>query len=378
MRRHLAAAAAGAVAALAAAAPAAHADYRIDGRGFGHGVGLAQYGAMGYASRTSHTWRWIVRHYYPGTGRRTVRGARIRVLIKETGAARVAGATLARGVDGRRVTLRAARTYRFVGWTTDGVRAIDLATGRTLAHLHGPVRLSGPAPLRVLSQGDNGVNDGRYRGDVVLTRDAAQVLVIDDVGIESYLFGVVPAEMPSGWPVEALRSQAVVARSYALTSRRPPAPFDVYSDTRSQAYRGVAGETARTTAAVRATRGVVVTYGGAIAQTLFSASSGGRTAAVEDAFGGAPVPYLVSVDDPYDTLSPYHDWTVTLADAGAAKRLAPVLQGDLVDLAVVATTATGRAATVRVTGTLGAADVPAATVRTLLGLRSTWFAITRA
>jgi stage II sporulation protein D len=364
--------------AVLAVAPAARADYRIDGHGLGHGVGLAQYGAMGYARNTAHTWRWIVRHYYPGTGRRTVASTRIRVRIKETTAARVRGATLVRGVQGRRVRLRDTRTYRFVPWRTDGVRAIDLSAGRTIAYLHGPVRVTGPAPLTVLGFGDNGVPDGHYRGDVLLRRDADQVLVVEDVGLESYLFGVVPAEMPPGWPAQALRAQAVVARSYALTSRRPTEPFDVYADTRSQAYRGVDGEIAPTTAAVRATLGVVVTYGNTIAHTLFSSSSGGRTAAVEEVFGGAPVPYLLSVDDPYDTLSPYHDWTVSLTDTDAATRLKSVLQGDLVDLAVVATTPRGRAATVRVSGTLGTVDVPATTARSLLGLRSTWFAIAHA
>jgi stage II sporulation protein D len=159
-------------------------------------------------------------------------------------------------------------------------------------------------------------------------------------------------------------------------SRRPGEPFDVYADTRSQMYRGVVAETSRTTDAVRATRGVVVTFGGVVARTLFHSSSGGRTAAVQDAFGGAPVPYLVSVPDPYDTVSPYHDWSVSLTDAAAASRLASVLQGELLDIAVVALTPTGRAATVRITGTLGTVDLPAATARTLLGLRSTWFTVT--
>ena len=365
--------------ALAAAAPAARADYRIQGHGFGHGVGLAQYGAMGYALKGARSWPWIVGHYYPGTGRRTIAGgSHMRVRLKETSAIRVSGGTLAlgfQGAQGRRVTLRATRTYRFAPWGADGLQVIDLSNHHTLVYLHGPVRLTAATPLRLIGRADNGVTDGRYRGALVLSRDGAQVLAVEDVGIESYLFGVVPAEMPSSWPAQALRAQAVVARSYALTSLRRTQPFDVYSDTRSQAYRGVTGETAATTDAVRATRGVVVSYAGSIAHTLFSSSSGGRTAAVEEAFGGAPVPYLVSVDDHYDTLSPYHDWTVTLTDADAAKRLAGVLHGDLVDIAVVATTPTGRAATVRVTGTLGTTDVPAATVRSLLGLRSTWFAI---
>jgi stage II sporulation protein D len=95
-------------------------------------------------------------------------------------------------------------------------------------------------------------------------------------------------------------------------------------------------------------------------------------------FGGSAVPYLRSVDDPYDTVSPYHRWTVELTDADAARLLAEVRQGDLLDLRVVAQTPSGRAALVRVVGTLGTVDIPGTTARTLLGLRSSWFAITRA
>jgi stage II sporulation protein D len=181
--------------------------------------------------------------------------------------------------------------------------------------------------------------------------------------------------VPAEWPVEALRSHTVGARSYALTSRRPSEPFDVYADTRSQAYRGVAGETARTTDAVRTTSGIVVAFGTSIARTLFHSSSGGRTAAVEEVFGGPPVPYLSSVADPYDRLSPHHDWTVTLTDEEAERRLAPVLAGDLVGVAVTVRTPSGRAAIVRVTGTLGTRDVQGTTVRSLLDLRSTWFSV---
>ena len=154
------------------------------------------------------------------------------------------------------------------------------------------MRLTGPAPLRVLGAADNGVKDGRYRGAIVLRRDAAQVLVVDDAGLEDYLLGVVPAEMPASWPAEALRSQAVVARSYALTSRSPVEPFDVFADTRSQVYRGVDAESPRSTDAVRATGGIVLMFGTTVARTLFHSSSGGRTASADEVFGGAPVPYL--------------------------------------------------------------------------------------
>ena len=165
---------------------------------------------------------------------------------------------------------------------------IEAATGHARAHLHAPVRLTGGSTLRVLGPAESGVTGGRYRDAIVLHRAGDHVLVVNDVGLERYLYGVVPAEMPAAWPVEALRSQAVVARSYALTSRRPSEPFDVYADTRSQAYRGVAGETARTTDAVRTTSGIVLMFGTNIARTLFHSSSGGRTAAVEEVFGGPP------------------------------------------------------------------------------------------
>src|SRR5204863_8675163 len=124
---------------------------------------------------------------------------------------------------------------------------------------------------------------------------------------DSYLLAVLPAEMPSHWLQQALDDQAVAARSYALSSLRPGASFDVYPDTRSQEYLGIGTERSTTDAAVEETAGRVLTWHGEVARTFFSASSGGRTAANEDAWPGMqPVPYLRSVADPYDTVSPYH------------------------------------------------------------------------
>ncbi len=299
----------------------------------------------------------------------------MRVRLKQAANARVSMATIAVDARGRRAAIHATSEYRFEAWSTDGLAMIEAANGHVRAHLHAPVRLTGGSMLRLLGPAETGVTGGRYRDALVLHRAGDDVLVVNDIGLERYLYGVVPAEMPSAWPVEALRSQAVVARSYALTSRRPTEPFDVYADTRSQAYRGVAGETARTTDAVRATSGTVLMFGTSIARTFFHSSSGGRTAAVEEVFGGPPVPYLVSVPDPYDRLSPHHDWTVTLSDEEVAHRLGAVVLGDLVDVTVTARTASGRAAAVRVTGTLGTRDLPGTTARSLLGLRSAWFSV---
>ena len=90
---------------------------------------------------------------------------------------------------------------------------------------------------------------------------------------------------------------------------------------RSQVYRGVLAEIAASTAAVQATRGEVVTVGGQVAQTFFFSTSGGRTAANEEGFGGSPISYLRSVEDPHDDLSPVHTWTARFTRREAQRKL---------------------------------------------------------
>jgi stage II sporulation protein D len=357
------------------AAAAARADVRIDGHGFGHGVGLAQYGAFGYAGQEGRDFGFILAHYYPGTTVGRVPRARLRVRLKESPALRVTSAVLARGGQ-RTERLRPTRTYRFAPWRADQLRLIDLSAHRTLAHLTAPARVTaGSTPLELVGRAENGVTGGRYRGAMLMARTPTGVVAIEDVDLEQYLGGVVAAEMPPNWPAAALQAQAVAARSYALRSRRPGAPFDVFADTRSQGYAGVSGEQPTALSAVRATRGLAVLFGGSVAQTLFHSSSGGRTAAVEDVFDSPPLAYLTSVDDPYDTLSPFHDWSVALPEAEVAQKLG--VPTDFSDIGVATKTPSGRAATVRVTGPFGTRDFAASVVRTKLGLRSTWFDITR-
>ena len=239
-----------------------------------------------------------------------------------------------------------------------------------------PGARDGGSMLRVFGPAESGVTGGRYRDVIVLHRAGDHVPIVDDVGLERYLYGVVLAEMPAAWPGEALRSQAVVARSYALTSRRPSEPFDVYADTRSQADRGVAGETAHTTEAVRATSGIVLMFGTNIARTL-SFLLGRSHRRGRGGLRRPPMPYLRSVADPYDRLSPHHDWTATLTDE-EAERDSPQ--------SWPATSSTSRSppgprADARrpcaVIGTLGNRDVPGTTARTLLHLRSAWFSVIR-
>jgi stage II sporulation protein D len=354
------------------AASAQAADLVVEGHGWGHGVGMSQYGAYGYALREGRDVRFILAHYYTGTGYGTAPGARMRVLLKRVKGPRIGGATRARAANGRRVTLRETRIYRF---RAQGARRVDvLYKGKRRARLLAPVTVSGGANTTLRGTAQNGLTNGVYRGRMVLVRDGGAVMAVNSVGLEQYLYGVVPAEMPASWPAEALKAQAVVARSYALRSRRPGSDYDVFADTRSQVYRGVLAETDATNGAVRATKAAVVTAGGQIAQTFFFSTSGGRTATNEEAFGGSPISYLRSVDDPHDDLSPYHDWTARFTAADAQRRLRSVTLGTLKGLRVVSRTPSGRAATVRVRGSDGNQTVSAATIRNLLSLRSTWIA----
>ncbi len=353
-------------------ASASAAEVVVDGRGWGHGVGMSQYGAYGYALRESRDVRFILSHYYAGSSYGTAPGARMRVRLKKQRAPRISGATRAKSVTGRRVRLAESHVYRFRALNSTRIQIINTSNGRTKARVRAPVTVTGGASTTLRGTAENGLANGSYRGRLVLSRSGSGVLVVNDAGLEQYLYGVVPSEMPASWPAEALKAQAVVARSYALKSRRPTEAYDVFADVRSQVYRGVLAETTASNAAVKATRARVVTVGGEIAQTFFFSTSGGRTATNEEAFGGAPISYLRSVDDPYDDLSPYHTWTARFTRSQARRKLKPVTLGKLRGLRVAARTPSGRAATVTVQGSGGDQTVSAATVRTLLGLRSTW------
>ena len=195
--------------------------------------------------------------------------------------------------------------------------------------------------------------------------------VVNVLGLESYLLGVVPSEMPNRWPAEALAAQAVVARTYALAHLAKGGDYDLYSDTRSQVYGGIAAEAPSSNAAVNETANQIVLYDGEPANTFFSSSSGGKTANVQDVWSSPPVPYLVSVPDPYDTLSPYHNWgPLHFSGATIARRFH--VPGKVTDFRA-SVTPSGRVRTITFVGTKGERAVAGSTIRNALGLRSTWF-----
>ncbi len=139
-----------------------------------------------------------------------------------------------------------------------------------------------------------------YPGSLKLTIENGMLRAVLTIGIEEYLNGVVPYEIGEGSGIEALKAQAIAARTYALSRTGSSRDFDVYDNTNDQVYYGTKPENVKTAAAVQATAGMVGWYGGAYANCYYSASNGGQTESSAHVWGGDPVPYLPVKNDPYD------------------------------------------------------------------------------
>jgi stage II sporulation protein D len=318
------------------------------GRGYGHGVGMSQYGARGRAL-AGQTSTAILAHYYRGATLGSVSPtARVRVRILLDWKASPAVPLI---VFGRRTT-----------WTIDGIAKvfpIDAAlrlipttttssTGpRTTWRLRvvaatGTVLHDAAKPASVVIRGTAG--SGRlqlwskptlfdqYRGILQIHTSSTNpsVTVVNDLPLETYLRGVVPVEMPSTWPTAALQAQSIASRSYAARRLRPGVSYyDVPDTASSQVYLGVLGERAATNTVIASTAGRVLRSGTSIANTLFHSTGGGATENNENVYTsstGAKVAgaigYLRGSSDrstggtSYDKAAPYATWaTLTYATA---------------------------------------------------------------
>jgi stage II sporulation protein D len=360
----------------------------IDGRGFGHGHGLSQYGAEG-AARQGLTAGQILHFYYPHTTTGH-RGGHVTVLITEN--------------IGQGTTIVAR----------PGLEVHDLSTGTTT-----PVPSRGPASLatrwRMSGDGTGGtavsyrtdswhvwrtlpgngefrstgrrltlvLGSGRvtYRGtlrSMAPISKATHRITVNMVSLEGYVRGVVPREMPSAWHRAALRAQAVAARTYAAFETVDPSDprFNLCDSTSCQVYGGASGEDPRTNKAVARTSGQVRLYHGEPAFTQFSASDGGWTAD-----GGQP--YLVAQKDPYDGWSGnlVHRWTTSVTSRSIEKAW-PVL-GNLVSITVDLRDGNGqwggRVVDLTLHGSKGdVKQLSGDDFRGALGLRSSWFDLAKA
>jgi stage II sporulation protein D len=307
------------------------------GRGYGHGVGMSQYGARGRALAGEDA-ATILAHYYRGATVGSIPLAtriRVRVLYRYH-----ATPTRPLVVYGRRGT-----------WTVDGVaaafppdarlRVIPATSGSTttwrirVTSAAGVVLHTGPKPSSLIIRGTEAATRlelrskastyDEYRGvlRVKTASSAALATVINDLPLETYIRGVVPAEMSSAWPPAALEAQTIASRSYAARHLRPGVSYyDVVDTSAAQVYRGAKGEKVTTNAIVRASAGRVLRSGSAIANTLYHSAGGGGTENNENVYTSATgakvagvVSYLRGSMDrapdgtSYDAASPYATWS---------------------------------------------------------------------
>jgi stage II sporulation protein D len=326
--------------------------FLITGHGWGHGVGMGQWGAQGYALH-GYSYEDILAAYYTGTSLSQTKVRRIRVLI----------------ADGKKqLTFSSDRPFTLVDGNGKTHSVPAGSSSFNAASTTYPATLSAAAGSLLSLSGH------AYRGKFVISLVQGKLRAVNVVTVQQYLDSVVPAEMPSTWKPDALEAQAVASRSFALAGRKPGNAYDV--SVSGQSYFGVGAETAEGTAAVDATKGQVLTYGGKIATTVYSSSTGGRTQSAADAWGGG-APYLVSVKDPYDTVSPYHDWG-PVPVTGKALATALGISGKPLD-ATLTRNSSKRVVQLDVTalthGSESSSIALGAAVAAKLSLRSTWFSV---
>jgi stage II sporulation protein D len=347
------------------------------GRGWGHGIGLGQYGAQGLALN-GRTYSQILAHFYRGTSQ-VNRSATIRVLL-------VAGSgSLRLGSDA---------TFNGGGGAfSEGTWVVSAGAAGRLKLVKGSVTRT-VADNTTFTRGTAFLEVGgvKYRGSITVRRSGSSVWALNTLGLNDYVKGVVPREMPSSWHAEALKAQAVAARSYALAAGGHCSWFGtsvMCRDTRDQVYGGQGGEAASTNAAVNATSGKVIASGGVVATAFFFSTSGGKTAAKHHEWGPPAISYLSSVNDPFDNISPHHTWGPLDSEVDCppspgrdcvwtGSHMKSILgsraPNGLSDMTVTRN-ASSRVANVTATGASGTTSISGGTMRSVLGLRSTWFTI---
>ena len=358
--------------------------YTVRGHGYGHGHGMSQYGAQGAALRGLRH-EQILDFYYPRTDLGTAR-RKIRVLLTaDTGADLVVGARaglrlkdrgsgtaydLPRGQGATRWRLTVDGQERDVVDGYDGSWHRWRPGGRDTLAGEGQFSAGGRPLTLFLPSGS-----AQYRGALrhaVPSEGSSDRNTVNVVGLDSYVRGVVPSEIPASWEPEAVQAQSVAARTYGAWDRAQDRShyYHICDTTSCQVYRGVAGEHPLGDAAVAATSRQVLRYDGSPAFTQFSASSGGWTSA-----GNAP--YLVAKQDPYDDWSGnyVHDWSVTLSASRISDAYPSI--GRLRKIHVTSRDGNGewngRVWSMTLVGSKGRVSISGDTFRFRFGLRSTWF-----
>jgi stage II sporulation protein D len=343
-----------------AASARAQVSWVVHGHGFGHGVGMSAYGAYGYALH-GKGYKFILGHYYRGTSLGTVSGPNVvRVLLTTTSG----DVTFSEATGACRTKLDPTATYQAHRLGQSVV--LRSSAGKPLARCGATLRAAGA----------NGIVDigglGRYRGALeTVVNESGELNVVNALSLDNYVKGVIPNESPPSWPMAELKAQAVASRSFALTGGVAGDGYDLYSDTRSQVYKGLESEYTTSDEAAEETAGQVLMYEGKVAETLFSACSGGKTESMVNVFGVA-IPYLVGVPDPYDELCPLHEWTLKLTGPEISSKLSGLLDGKLTKVMITKTGYSPRIIEAKLFGTGGVTTVTGEQLEVALGGYSTW------
>lgn len=368
----------------------------VPGHGWGHGRGLGQWGARGYAEQ-GKTYAQILASYYSGTtlGSRDT-SEEIRVLVETSPDVLVTSDAPFTAVMGGRTVATSSSSLPFLRARWDGsAYVLERAASHTgswarvTSSASYPIFRPGTAKLElVFASGAVRV----YRGEIHTRAFGSDIRAINELPIQSYLYGVVPAEMPSSWPTEALRAQAVAARTYAIykkvASRANGTVFDICATTSCQVYSGYGSasspsgtvstyERSATNSAIDATAGRVVLYQGAPILAEFSSSTGGHSAP-------GSVAYQKAVPDLGDAISPHHDWQAQITVAEVEARWPQI--GRLTNVQVTQRDGYGewggRVLRMRLDGTASSLEISGGAWRTAFawpgrtnGVRGTYFTV---
>ena len=369
------------------------AGFKVYGSGNGHGIGLSQYGALGFA-RLGWPAERIVTHYYSGARleRRPPADPTIRVGLLQN--ARTVGLSASGGPfqlllqNGEAVETVEAGGRRTVEVTADGQYRVLRADGSAVGNRTwgGPgndlVAKPGPGRIQVAEWGHQaGRGELRFRAAA-----GGKTHLLAVVDVDEYVFGV--SEVPNSWPDAALQAQAIAARTYAYWRLAGPersgCGCDVYASTADQLYAGWDKEAGpggdRWVAAARGTAGRVLTYGGKPIYAVYSSSSGGHTEDIERVWPGAQAqPYLRGVCDPEDDVpdNPNALWEATFDPPAVTSGLRPYTGniGSVISFEDYQRGVSGRVTYVRVVGTNGAKTIEGWDVRTGLKLKDSRFSV---
>jgi stage II sporulation protein D len=355
--------------------------FTVRGSGFGHGHGMSQYGAYG-AARKGLTWKQILAFYYPKTDLTPMpTGTRIKVWLTadhddDLRVKPAAGLTVS-DTSGHRYVLPTGSAYSAwrISRSGSGYR-LSYRTGAGAFQTQ-PTGLSTStwsfsSSAKVLSLVLPSGSSRQYRGSLALVKRGSGGRTVNTVLLEDYVRAVVPVEMPTSWLPDAVRVQAVAARSYAVRLRdfSDYAGYDICDTTACQVYGGKDRENGQGDAATKATAGTIVSYAGKVALTQFASSNGGAMAA-------SNLPYLVAKPDPYDGVVTSQAWTRTIKASAVAGAWPSV--GTVQRLQVLSRDGTGawggRVERIKITGSKGTVTVAGSTFQSRFGMRSSLYTV---